>query len=156
MLDGHGVFNDNFHWTAYDSTRCMHILCGFDFETECFSIFSSPPHPGVVPQEELNVLGDCLCYSYTWDNEIVIWLIKEYQVEESWTEVYKLRTTGFVCKLFSVWGAYTLVYPIKVFKDSDVLMLLGQRRLIYYYNKTSTTQNYFYSTKQVLLIILLP
>lgn len=34
---------------------------------------------------KLNVLRDCLCLSYVLDNKVVIWLMKEYQVEESWT-----------------------------------------------------------------------
>ncbi|KAL1533742.1 F-box protein CPR1-like [Salvia divinorum] len=133
VLDGHIVCNGNFHWSSYDSTGRRQIFCGFDFETECFSIFSPPPPPhGVVVCGELNVLRDCLCYSYRLDDEFVIWLMKEYQVEESWTVEYKLSATD--------WYTYILFYPIKVFKDGDILMLLGQMWLIYYSNKTRTTR----------------
>lgn len=46
--------------------------------------------------EDLHVLCDCLCDScIEEDKEIVIYMMKEYQVEQSWTVVYKLSTSDF-------------------------------------------------------------
>ncbi|XP_047959886.1 uncharacterized protein LOC125205113 [Salvia hispanica] len=90
---------------------------------------------------ELSALMDCLCYSYTWEDEIVIWLMKEYHVEESWTILYKIGSNGFDLDWPSGfdWN-YMCVKPIKLFKDGDVLMLLYEKWLIYYSNKTRTIQ----------------
>ena len=140
--------NGNLRWTVYDSTRPL-LICGFDVETECFSIFSAPA--AAVDERlavELSVLSDCLCVSYVWDNEIVIWSMEEYRVEESWTIEYRLSTNGFNFD-FAIRDKMESVYPIKVFNDGDVLMLMvasdinfynRKRRLIYYSSKTGTIQ----------------
>ncbi|KAL1533718.1 putative F-box protein [Salvia divinorum] len=147
-LDGRIVCNGNLHWIVYDSTRPL-LICGFDVETESFSIFSAPP--AAVDESltlELSVLRDCLSVSYAWNDEIVIWSMKEYQVEASWTIEYRLSTNGFDFD-FGTRNRMESVYPIKLFKDGDILMLMlpkdinfynRKRRLIYYSNKTGTIQ----------------
>ena len=142
----HIVCNGNIHWTgAYYSPHALRI-CGFDLENECFSNFAAPPPPPPVNGRsrltgELSTLRDCLCYSYTWEDEIVVWSMKEYHVEESWTILYKMSSNGFDFDRASVFGwNYMCVKPIKLFKDGDVLMLLAKKRLIYYSNKTRTIQ----------------
>ncbi|XP_042035027.1 F-box protein At3g07870-like [Salvia splendens] len=147
-LDGRVVCNGNLHWTVYDSTRTLSI-CGFDVETECFNIFSAPP--AAVDKRlivELGVLRDCLCVSYVWKDEIYIWLMKEYRVEESWTFEYRLRYNAADFDFGACTGIKS-VYPIKVFSDGDVLMLMAPRhidydyrkkRLIYYSGKTGTIE----------------
>ncbi|XP_042035044.1 putative F-box protein At3g10240 [Salvia splendens] len=93
-FDGCVVCNGNLHWTVYDTTRPL-LICGFDVETECFSIFSRPL--AAVDERltvELSVLSDCVCVSYALENEIVIWSMKEYGVEESWTIEHRLSTNG--------------------------------------------------------------
>ena len=130
-LDGRVVCNGNLHWTVYDSTRPL-LICGFDVETECFSIFSAPT--AAVDERltvELSVLSDCLCVSYAPENEIVIWSMKEYRDEESWTMEYRLSTYGvnFDYGIGSV-------YPIKVFNDGDVLMLMVSKHIDFSFQKT--------------------
>ncbi|KAL1533740.1 F-box protein CPR1-like [Salvia divinorum] len=85
-----------------------------------------------VNDMELNVLRD------TWKDEIVNWLMKEYKVKESWTIEYKFSTKYFDFGLHSPLELM-VVYPIKLFKDGDVLMLLDEG-LIYHSNKTRTTR----------------
>ncbi|XP_047948954.1 uncharacterized protein LOC125194771 [Salvia hispanica] len=88
------VCNGNPHWVVYDSAQTLWIYA-FDVETECFSIFSAPAVDELIVDGELpldmklNVLRGCLSLSYTLDKElVVIWLMKEYQVKESWTMEY--------------------------------------------------------------------
>ncbi|XP_042031764.1 uncharacterized protein LOC121778473 [Salvia splendens] len=100
---------------------------------ECFRIFSAPPMG--YRDGDLSVLRDCLCYSYTRDNEIVIWMMKEYGVEGSWTVEFKLSTVG--CD--DGWDDIS-IDPIRHFKDGDVLMSLYRYQLIYYSNKARTIQ----------------
>ncbi|XP_047953275.1 uncharacterized protein LOC125199239 [Salvia hispanica] len=68
-------------------------------------------------------------------NDFVIWLMKEYQVEESWTLEYKLNIDSDFDRFCM------LVDPIKLFKDGDILMLMNKTRLIYYSNKTRTFEH---------------
>ncbi|XP_047953520.1 F-box protein At3g07870-like [Salvia hispanica] len=87
--------NGNLYWRVFDSRIHIWLCCGFDVEIECFSIFSFPPPIG-DGWRNLSVLRDCLCYSYYngCQDEIVIWMMKEYQVHESWTTEYKMSTSG--------------------------------------------------------------
>ncbi|XP_073285965.1 F-box protein At3g07870-like [Primulina huaijiensis] len=130
-----GVFlNGNLHWLAQDFNG-HHLISCFDLETEIFEPFSPlPPYPRIFPDSRsLVVLQDCLClceYS-TWDT-IVIWMMKDYRVNESWSQQYVIpimfRTT---CET---------MYPIKVFKDGDILILWEDFELFFYSNKSKSTQ----------------
>ncbi|XP_042033563.1 F-box protein CPR1-like [Salvia splendens] len=122
--------NHSLNWTVIDLWY-NNSICGFDVETERFSIFSFPTNG--YGYGDLCVLRDCLCYCYTFDDDFIIWLMKEYQVEESWTIEYKLGP--IICDFD--WNSM-LVEPFKLFKDGDILMLLDKGRLIYYSNKKGT------------------
>ncbi|XP_047961866.1 F-box protein CPR1-like [Salvia hispanica] len=122
--------NHNLHWAVIDLWY-NNSICGFDVETERFSVFSFPANG--YGYGDLCVLRDHLCYCYTFDDDFIIWMMKEYQVEESWTIEYKLGP--IICDFD--WD-FMLVEPFKVFKDGDILMLLDKGRFIYYSNKTGT------------------
>ncbi|XP_047961893.1 uncharacterized protein LOC125206697 [Salvia hispanica] len=71
------LYNGKLHWKLYDSTQTFCLtICGFDVEMECFSIFSLPPEGDGDPIGDLAVLSDCLCYTYMWGGELVIWTMK--------------------------------------------------------------------------------
>ncbi|XP_042035037.1 F-box protein CPR1-like [Salvia splendens] len=129
------ICNDNLHWRAYDSRNRIWVVCGFD--VECFSVFYLLP--AGIGNGKLSVLRDCVCYSnYTRSNgEIFIWMMKEYQVNESWTIGYKMSTTD---SDLSFRRLYIHVEAIKHFKDGDVLMLLDHSILVYSSNYTRTLQ----------------
>ena len=114
-------------------------ICAFDVETESFSVFSAPNvHGHEDPRHmRLSVLGGCLCLSYTLGESeyFVIWSMKEYQVEESWTK-HQIRIDTDYQFLIE----HMVVAPIKVYKNGDVLMFLDDTCLVYYSNKTRTTQ----------------
>ena len=124
--------NGNLHWIVVDSSHIKWI-CSLDLETERFSIFSLP-NAG-IGKGELCVLKDCLCYCYTRCYEIVIWMMKEYQVDESWIMEYKMNTFDLCID----WH-YKSVEVIKIFKDTDILFLRDENRLCHYSNKTKTLQ----------------
>ncbi|XP_047961896.1 uncharacterized protein LOC125206699 [Salvia hispanica] len=93
---------------------------------------------GATSSFRRNVLESSLfLLPYTRNNEVVIWMMKEYQVEDSWTIEYKLSIIGFD---FDSDLDYICVHPIKHFKDGDILMLLDEDDVIYYSNKTRTFQ----------------
>ncbi|XP_073143918.1 F-box protein At3g07870-like [Henckelia pumila] len=131
-----GVFlNGNLHWLVQDS-KGYHLISCFDLETEIFHHPFSPlpPYPRIFPDSRsLVVLQECLCvceYS-NWDT-IVVWMMKEYQVKDSWSQRYVIpimfRTT---CET---------MYPIKVFEDGDILILWEDLELFFYCNKSKSTR----------------
>ncbi|KAL1543908.1 F-box protein CPR1-like [Salvia divinorum] len=129
--------NGNLHWVASDCDDKLWISC-FDLETESFSSFSTPP----IHQESfelisgLSTLGGCLCLcDQTREEETVIWVMKEYGVEESWTKEYAIRLNDGDDIYIE---GFELVYPIKVFEDGDILMSLENTKLLYYSGKTGT------------------
>ncbi|KAK4391176.1 F-box protein [Sesamum angolense] len=132
-----GAFlNGNLHWLVTDLEGCNRISC-LDLETEVFSTFAPPP---ALPGSRrflwgLMVLGDRLCIcDNSSDDEIVIWLMKEYGVEKSWTKEF------VISKLPDYAGeCYEVVYPIKIFKDGDILMAWEDFHLFYHSLKNKTT-----------------
>ncbi|KAL8482298.1 hypothetical protein ACS0TY_028458 [Phlomoides rotata] len=126
-----GAFlNGNLHRLVSDLKGNQLVSC-FDLETVLFSTFSLPPLPrsliGLFP------LGDCLClssHSFEQGDDIVIWLMKEYGDEKSWTKEFVISKSPN-----HVGESYEVIRPIKVFKDGDILM--GEEfSLFYYSNKT--------------------
>ena len=107
-----------------------------------FSIFSAPPATVEHPYVELSVLRDCLCVSYAW-NDNILWSMKKYRVEESWTFEYRLSYNGFDLNFGDCYGIES-DYPIKVFNDGDILMLMVTKHIDFYYQKTRLI---YYSSK---------
>ncbi|KAG8378371.1 hypothetical protein BUALT_Bualt08G0130500 [Buddleja alternifolia] len=132
-----GVFlNGNLHWLVADLKDSSLISC-LNLETELFSSFCTPTLPersrflgGIV------VLGDCLCLcDNTSENEIVIWVMKEYGVETSWTKEF------VISKIPDFAGeSHEVVSPLKVFRDGDILMWWEDFSLFYYCNKSKTAR----------------
>ncbi|KAL0314221.1 UNVERIFIED_CONTAM: hypothetical protein Sangu_2266500 [Sesamum angustifolium] len=60
--------------------------------------------------------------------------MKEYGVEKSWTKEFVIR------KLPDYAGeSYEVVYPIKIFKDGDIMMAWDDFHLFYHSIKNKTT-----------------
>ncbi|KAL3638757.1 hypothetical protein CASFOL_016664 [Castilleja foliolosa] len=129
-----GAFlNGNLHWLVVDMKGSSQISC-FDLETEIFTTFSPA---SAIPEKEgflggLFVLGDCLCFcDNTSQDEIVIWLMKEYGNEKSWSKEYVINKHpefGGEC--------YEVVRPMKAFKNGDILMSWQDFCMFYYSNET--------------------
>ncbi|XP_057784910.1 F-box protein CPR1-like isoform X1 [Salvia miltiorrhiza] len=112
---------------------------------ECFSFFKAPPYHAqglpFIRERSVSALSGCLWFSeestkYENDGrqcELVIWIMKEYGVDESWSKEYVIPLDDDT----------RFVVPIKVFKNGDLLMLetvYFPGRLFYYSNKNKTMQ----------------
>ncbi|XP_057793483.1 uncharacterized protein LOC131010101 [Salvia miltiorrhiza] len=124
------------------------IFC-FDLETECFSRLNVPPLRRSIMSRLLFTLRDCLCFCDDDEDEgdgtgrVVIWMMKEYGVEKSWTKEYVvtpnlayLDNCGHGLDKFP----FQLLQPIKVFKNGDLLMLCGGKMFMYHSKHTKTTR----------------
>ncbi|XP_047953533.1 F-box protein At3g07870-like [Salvia hispanica] len=130
-----GAFlNGNLHWLVFDLDNKPVISC-FDLETEMFRVFSAPPpHQGGGLLIDVFALGKAsACGDNSSEDEIVIWLMKEYGDEKSWRKEY------VISKIEDYKGqSYEVVRPLKVFKDGDMLMACGEFSLFYSSSKTRT------------------
>lgn len=124
------------HWLVDDDAkRCMHISC-FDLETEAFTTFSTPPGQAFDTYfQTLSALEGCLCLcDGRKGGEIVIWLMKEYGNDESWTK-------ELVMKMESGRDFGYYFVPVKVFRNGDLLVVRmreGCGKVLVYSTKTKT------------------
>lgn len=129
-----GVFlSGSLHWLVADGTGPDLISC-FDLETEMFKPFL-PPYPGYFfSGSTLSVVGECLCIcDFGDDDEIVIWIMKEYGVEGSWMKEFVINKHPDLDFL-----TYESVYTLKVFEDGDILMSWDDGCLFYHCQKTES------------------
>ncbi|KAG8378374.1 hypothetical protein BUALT_Bualt08G0130900 [Buddleja alternifolia] len=140
--ESNGVFlNGNLHWLVADLLKGSLLISCFNLETELFHRF---PTPTTLPEIRtfiggIAVLGDCLCIcDNTSDDDIVIWVMKEYGVDKSWTKEF------VISRIPNLNGeSHEVVYPLKVFRDGDMLMLgKWEDNLFYYSSKTKTIKNF--------------
>ncbi|KAL9173351.1 hypothetical protein ABFS82_03G108200 [Erythranthe guttata] len=132
------AINGSLHWLVTDLQKGFKLISCFDLETEIFSTFSPPPLMGRSENRTeflLVALGGYLCVcDNTCEHEIVIWLMKEYGDEKSWTRGFVVRKSPEFLR-----GNFELpnfVCPIKVFKNGDMLMAWFELYMVHYSLKT--------------------
>ncbi|XP_058189578.1 F-box protein At3g07870-like [Rhododendron vialii] len=113
------TLNGNIHWLICDM-ECPYSICAFDIENESFRGFSYVPglSRGTL-YKSLGLLEGRLCVCDNSSNsDLVIRVMKEYGVSESWTKEIVIRLeSDLTCLL------YAQVTPIKVWRNGDILML---------------------------------
>ncbi|KAJ9552150.1 hypothetical protein OSB04_016195 [Centaurea solstitialis] len=75
--------NDHCHWIVSEEEDAPESICTFDLSKETFQLFPSPPSEENCIQN-LAVLKGCLCKSYVGDLKLIIWVMKEYGIKNSW------------------------------------------------------------------------
>jgi F-box interacting protein len=89
-------FSGTVNWLALDKSITQveqFVIVSLDLLTETYKQFLLPPGFDEVPfsHPNLRVLMDCLCFSYnSKKTEFVLWQMKEYGVQESWTQLFKI------------------------------------------------------------------
>jgi len=70
------------------------VIVSLDLSTETYTQILLPKGFNEVPYVEpsIQVLRDCLCFSYDFKGtEIVLWEMKEFGVQESWTQLFRIE-----------------------------------------------------------------
>ncbi|XP_047953325.1 F-box protein At3g07870-like [Salvia hispanica] len=123
------------HWwwrsTAISAPTKIYRL---DLETECFSTFSCPR---AISNKErhLSSLRGCLCVCDNSNLGIIIWVMKEYGNEKSWSVEFSILKDNT-----PIWDGLQQLNPIEVFKNGDMLLSWRQGRPIYYSSTTKAIQ----------------
>ena len=124
------------------------LIVSLDLSTEAYTQFLLPPGFDEVPQFQptLHVLMDCLCFSHDFKGtEFVIWQMKEFGVQESWTQLF--RIDYFNLEMYNIPINYDMNFdaefiecctppllPLYLSKNDDTLILANyedDRAIIY-------------------------
>ncbi|XP_045797808.1 F-box protein CPR1-like [Trifolium pratense] len=98
-------FYGTINWLALDKSIThikKFVILSLDLSTETYKQFLLPLGFDEVPfsQLVLRVLMDCLCFSHDSNNtEFILWKMKEYGVQESWTQVFKISYQNLAMQL---------------------------------------------------------
>ncbi|XP_024185413.1 F-box/kelch-repeat protein At3g23880 isoform X2 [Rosa chinensis] len=114
-----GLFlNGALHWLYNLPEGCSRIL-SFDLETERFQ--KTIPFPYDAWFYDLLIYKNCLCVLAcpTGTNTFNIWMMKEYGVKESWTEVVQFSFERYAAHYHDFRSYFT---PVCIFENGVVLI----------------------------------
>ncbi|XP_058741764.1 F-box/kelch-repeat protein At3g23880-like [Vicia villosa] len=141
--------SSKYDWKSIDNAQ-QFVIVSLDLSSETCTQFLLPPGFEEVPcfQPALNVLMDCLCFSHDFKGiQFVIWQMKEFGVQESWTMLFKIN-------YFDIQMLYpnidnisdtttkcgTLLLPLYLSKNGDTLILANYAEdLAMIYNQREKT-----------------
>ncbi|XP_062011895.1 F-box protein At3g07870-like [Rosa rugosa] len=92
-----GIYLNGFlHWIggSVDGSR---IICAFDVERECFQELPLPPSRCVATLN-LRILKDWLSVTVCSYTKIIVWVLKDYGCNESWTKELEISGTTLYFK----------------------------------------------------------
>ncbi|KAJ9552447.1 hypothetical protein OSB04_016492 [Centaurea solstitialis] len=130
-----GLFlNNHCRWIVSDQEDASKKLCTFDLDKETFQFFPSPPPEAIQGnqshRQSLAVLKGCLCILDTYDSEVMIWVMKEYGIKNSWHKEVVITLE---------WPLFKPIRLIEVLKDGSILMVFGKKLRVF--NPRSETIN---------------
>ncbi|XP_061355098.1 F-box/kelch-repeat protein At3g23880-like [Gastrolobium bilobum] len=91
--------NDAIHWLAYDENLLATVILAFDLMKKNFYEISLPDGDFTddFNYDYLGTMGGCLCLSRLHDSKTMVWIMKEYKVQSSWTMLEIPRCLSAVC-----------------------------------------------------------
>ncbi|KAL6221262.1 hypothetical protein ACLB2K_009013 [Fragaria x ananassa] len=114
------LVNDAVHWVEHEYEDMGYItadskIVSFNLREEKFQeevpFPNPPPRSGYYESVEIGAIGGCLCIGFEpIDSGLRIWVMKEYGVKESWTEVLKISRE----QLAVVWACETNIVTSQI------------------------------------------
>uniref|UniRef100_A0A2N9HY55 F-box domain-containing protein n=1 Tax=Fagus sylvatica TaxID=28930 RepID=A0A2N9HY55_FAGSY len=134
MQPSEALINGALHWLGQAKVRHSQIILSFDLEDERFYQIPSPNCRFDVLDWHLLVLGGCLSlavYNHNKKNKIDIWLMKNYDMKESWTKEFTINS-----------GSLSLgsIRPLCLLKNGKVLFEYAKQSLFLYDTNKKTTK----------------
>jgi hypothetical protein len=124
------------------------VIVSVDLSTEAYTQLLLPPGFDAVPSVEpsLRVLMDYLCFSHDFmGTEFVIWQMKEFGVQESWTQLFRIEYVNLQLHNLSISNDMDLfrymeckipLLPLYVSKNGDTLILTSdEEKGVIIYNR---------------------
>jgi hypothetical protein len=136
-VEHNGVyFSNSINWVVRHRYNCdlknltieEFVIVSLDLETETYSQLLLPRCCNENPfyiTPSLFVFMDCLCFSYDFKKtHFVIWQMKEFGVEESWTQLLKISYLLDLNIGFDVYYYYNMSLIPLCFSDDDALIFV--------------------------------
>ena len=117
------------HWSVCDEDSPAKIYA-FDFDSETFKLFPSPPEGSHVHYKSLAVLKGCLCQCLRVGSEFSIWVMKEYGIKTSWRKDVIIKQGISLDLDFLLWPRP--VHLIECLRDGTILMACYKETLYAY------------------------
>ncbi|PNY15583.1 hypothetical protein L195_g012282 [Trifolium pratense] len=131
--------NGVIHWIRFERHE-RSILC-FCLESERLQSFPSPPpqvfrnHNRISCNQHIS-MGESRGLLYICDtsfiHDVTMWVMNEYGIGESWTQVYNIDTTISSLGTPDRWS-YGLCWPLKHFEDGASILLYHSCNCLIYY-----------------------
>ncbi|CAK8542447.1 unnamed protein product [Lathyrus sativus] len=108
------------------------VIVSLDLRTEMFNQYLLPRGFDEVPPSEptIGVLGGFLCFSYCYKkSDFVIWQMKKFGVEDSWTQLFKISYQNLQIDydINDDTKFYFKLMPLLLSKDGDTLVLKSNK-----------------------------
>ncbi|XP_058741968.1 F-box/kelch-repeat protein At3g23880-like [Vicia villosa] len=124
----HDNIDHNSHFIKNIAVVCF-VIVSLDLRTEMYKQYVVPYGFDEVPPTEptIGVLGGCLCFSYSFkETDFVIWQMKKFGVEDSWTQFVKI--SYYNLQIDYDYSDETTKYkfqliPLLLLEDDDTIML---------------------------------
>jgi len=125
------AIHNNLHYDFKDITVGQFVIVSLDLETETYNQYKLPRGFDEVPSKQptVGVLGGCLCFSYLYkktdfDFDFIVWQMKKFGVEESWTQLFKINCQIPSDEWFIAEDTYCQMVPLLLTEDGRVLFML--------------------------------
>ncbi|PWA90773.1 F-box associated domain, type 1 [Artemisia annua] len=133
--------NGHVHWIVVDKDS-PEELCAFDFDSETFKLFPSPPSEAIEESQihfvSLGVLNGCLSQSDTFDSQFTIWVMKEYGIKKSWHKEVVIKESISPDLDWIMWEPMHLLEGLK---DGTILMVYYEDKLLAYDPQSKTIED---------------
>ncbi|KAL5723033.1 hypothetical protein ACHQM5_006479 [Ranunculus cassubicifolius] len=130
------IVNGSLHWLTDKKS-----ILSFDIATEKFGIVELPPlsFSKMSPAPEFSQwyfqmmdLGGCLAIAdYSYEDHTEIWIMKRYNVKDSWIKIN-------VASQYAYGAVFKSVLPISVSNSGDLVLLYGSKILVSYNIESGT------------------
>lgn len=121
--------NGHAHWIVRDE-NCPEKICAFNFDNETFKLFPSPPFDATkerwINLRSMGVLNGCLSQCDSSNNDVTIWVMKEYGIKKSWYKMVTVRQ--YMCPKLLMFQPIAFLRGLK---DGGVLMVHNQEKCMH-------------------------
>lgn len=121
-----------FYKDTYINRVEQFVIISLDLSGETYNMLLLPQGFVEVPftRPVLKVLMESLCFSYiSKENEFVLWQMKDYAVQDSWTQLFKISQRNLNMIYFD--DGYQMVY---LYKNDDIVIFakgFGHHAVVY-------------------------